>query len=351
MMMIRTQTMRQRRISYFHLTVVLLIVLGVSLIGMNLIDRLVDQISKPADIEVALPSHDAEKVSEDAAVENLIPDSYEIPPSAKEILPPAVLEFFGEEAPITDDVFTLPEIRSVSGQAIIDAPKVLVLNYHKIDHTFNSLAVAPEIFEEQIIYLKNHGYQSISIDELYDGLIGETVLPDKSVLITFDDGYSDNYYNAYPILKVYGMKATVFVVPGFTSTVPGYVTWDQLREMEQNGIKIESHTMTHQKLESLTDDEIIKELTESKNALENQLGHPVEDLAYPTGTYNLHIASLAKQVGYRSAFTVKYGNSDVGSNIYALERVPIFQTENTMRDFRSRIEYRPIFEEFGWSKP
>ena len=194
MMMIRTQTMRQRRISYFHLTVVLLIVLGVSLIGMNLIDRIVDQISKPVDIESALPSSETERISEPATDENIIPDSYEIPPSAKEILPPAVLEFFGEEAPITDDVFTLPEIRSVTGQAIIDAPKVLVLNYHKIDHTFNSLAVAPELFEEQIIYLKNHGYQSISIDELYDGLIGETVLPDKSVLITFDDGYSDNYY-------------------------------------------------------------------------------------------------------------------------------------------------------------
>ena len=79
--------------------------------------------------------------------------------------------------------------------------KVLVLNYHKIDHTFISLAVRPEDFDSQMKYLRNNGYHTITPDELYDALAGSSTLPENPVLITFDDGYEDNYTNAYPILK------------------------------------------------------------------------------------------------------------------------------------------------------
>ena len=73
-------------------------------------------------------------------------------------------------------------------------------------------------------------------------------------------------------------------------------------------------------------------------------------MAYPTGTYNLHIAEMVKEAGYKAAFTIKYGNVDKASNIYALERVPIFHTEDTRKDFLERIRYTPIFERFGWTK-
>ncbi|MBR1420745.1 MAG: polysaccharide deacetylase family protein [Selenomonadaceae bacterium] len=331
--------LRMRRINYPRLAIVLLTFIGILLICTNAIRRFIE-------MEEAI--HEGES-DETQAVEVLEPDEH--PMTLAEIFPNGISELLGLDSNSKDETYSLPEIKTITSEDLIDGSRILVLNYHKIDYTFNSLSIAPELFEEQIIYLKNHGYQSISCDELYDGLIGETVLPEKSVFITFDDGYLDNYTNAFPILKAYGMKATVFVVPGFTSQVAGYMTWDQLREMEQNGVKIQSHTMTHQKLEELSDEQILSELADSKRKLEEQLGHVIEDLAYPTGTYNLHIAALAKQVGYRAAYTVKYGISDVGSNIYALERVPIFQTAHTMRDFYSRIEYRPSFEEFGWSKP
>ena len=146
------------------------------------------------------------------------------------------------------------------------------------------------------------------------------------------------------------MKATIFVVPAFTGVNYGYLNWDQLREMEQGGIDIQSHTLNHRALEELPDDEIRSELLESKQLLEEQLGHPVDFLAYPTGTYNLHIASIARDVGYKAAYTIKYGNVDRGSNMYALERVPIFQQANTMKAFYERIEYRQSFESFGWIK-
>ena len=235
-------------------------------------------------------------------------------------------------------------------QQISEGPKILVLNYHQVQTANSALAVAEKDFEAQMNYLSSNGYVSITPDELYKGLNGEIELPPKPVLITFDDGYVDNYTNAFPILKYYGMRATIFVIPAFVGKYDNYLTWEQLREMEENGITVESHTMNHYKLEELPDDEIRSELLNSKQLLEEKLGHPVEFLAYPTGTYNLHIAGIAKAVGYKGAYTIKYGNVDLGSNFYALERVPIFNTGRTMKDFYERIEYRQSFEEFGWMK-
>ena len=126
-----------------------------------------------------------------------------------------------------------------------DDVKVLVLNYHMVNSMFISLAIEPEDFDWQMKYLVDHGYHTITPDELYNYLEGTGTLPDRPVLITFDDGYVDNYTHAYPILKKYNLKATIFVVTGFLSKRKGYLTWDQLREMEKNGITIESHTVTH----------------------------------------------------------------------------------------------------------
>jgi len=235
--------------------------------------------------------------------------------------------------------------------AIAEGPKILVLNYHQVDNKNNPLAVSISNFDAQMKFLADSGCITITPEELYAGLNGEIDLPPKPVLITFDDGYIDNYTNAYPILKKYGLRATIFIIPSFISAYPGYMTWEQLKEMDANGITLESHTLTHPKLEELPDDEIRAELLNSKNLLEEQLGHPIEFLAYPTGTYNLHIAGIAKDAGYKGAFTIKYGVVDGGSNFFALERVPIFNTaQNTMKDFYERIAWRQSFEEFGWRK-
>ena len=76
----------------------------------------------------------------------------------------------------------------------------------------------------------------------------------------------------------------------------------------------------------------------------------MEFIAYPTGTYNLHIAQLVKDAGYKAAFTIKFGNVEKASNVFALERVPIFHTEDTQKSFLERIRYIPLFEKFGWTK-
>jgi polysaccharide deacetylase len=231
-----------------------------------------------------------------------------------------------------------------------DDVKVLVLNYHMVNSMFISLAIEPEDFDWQMKYLVDHGYHTISPDELYDFLTGQGTLPDRPVLITFDDGYEDNYTNAYPILKKYNLKATIFVVTGFLSKRKGYLTWEQLREMEQNGITIESHTVTHAPLPDLPDERIREELVESKQQAEAELGHPIEFIAYPTGAHDLHIVGIAQEAGYKGGFTVKYGNVDRASNVYALERVPIFRTAATNTDFVDRLRYTSNITQFGWTR-
>lgn len=231
-----------------------------------------------------------------------------------------------------------------------DDVKVLVLNYHMVNPMVISLAIDPTDFEWQMKYLVDHGYHTISTDELYDFMEGKGALPDRPVLITFDDGYVDNYTNAYPILKKYNLKATIFIVTGFVSSRKGYLTWDQLREMEQHGIMAQSHTVTHAPLPELPDERIREELVESKRTAEAELGHPIDFIAYPTGAHDLHIVSIAKAAGYRGGFTVKYGNVDRSSNVYAMERVPVFRTSATNVDFVDRLRYTSNITQYGWTR-
>jgi len=245
--------------------------------------------------------------------------------------------------------------RSMTAKMLKDSAngtKVMVLNYHKIDNMNISLSVLPKDFEAQMAYLKENDFHAITPEELYSALSGNSELPKNPVLITFDDGYEDNYVNAYPILKKYGFKGTIFVITSFLDkSMKNYITWDQAAEMDASGIiSIQSHTVTHRSMTELSDDQLRRELVDSKEAIETHLHKKVNFIAYPTGTYNLHIAQLVKEAGYEGAFTIKYGNVDKASNLYALERVPVFHTENTFKSFLERIQYIPIFERLGWIK-
>lgn len=254
-------------------------------------------------------------------------------------------------------LFLLP--LALSGPKAIDArklayektdAKIVVLNYHKIDDVNIALAVAPQEFEAQMAYLKSGGYHAITPDQLVGNLKRGEALPPKPLLITFDDGYADNYVNAYPILKKYGFTATVFVVTDYLSRYPNYMTWDQAREMKQNGFTIASHTMSHQSLTQLSDKQIAAELAGSREALDYQMGKQPQYFAYPTGAYDLRVAKLVEDAGYEAAFTIKYGNVDRACNLFALERVPVFRTGDTFKSFLQRVRYIPIFERMGWIK-
>ena len=223
---------------------------------------------------------------------------------------------------------------------------VPVLNYHQInDRDENALTVHTDQFEAQMKYLADNGYHTITPEDMVDAWENGQELPDKPVIITFDDGYADNYRNAYPILKKYNLQGTIFLISDFVSTYPNYLTWTQAEEMQESGlINFESHTLSHEQLDSTSPKETWNQVDGSKKALEWHLGKEINFLAYPCGSYDEELQRMVKDAGYKGAFTVNHGLSDKQDNRYLLDRVPIFGcTNHTLLRFKLRLNYTPIF--------
>lgn len=223
---------------------------------------------------------------------------------------------------------------------------VAVLNYHQInDVDENALTVKVKDFEDQMRYLSENGYNAITPKEMAEALKNNEPFPDKTVIITFDDGYQDNYENAYPILKKYNLKATIFVITDFVSLYPNYITWDEAKEMQNSGvIDLESHTMDHLNLLKIDKNEARLQLAGSKMWLEKHLKKPIKFIAYPEGDFNEDIKNMLKDLEYEGAFTVNYGLVSKDSDPFEMPRVAIFgyQTGNLKR-FKQKLEYAPIF--------
>ena len=224
---------------------------------------------------------------------------------------------------------------------------VPVLNYHRIDSGIrHSLVVPPEEFKKQMQYLHNEGYHSITLDEVYDYVTKGTELPDKPVLITFDDGYIDNYQHAMPILKEYNMKATLFMISGSVGE-NRFVGLEQLKEMQANGIDIQSHTVNHKDLRHMSLQQARDELVSSKAVLEDSMKHPVRYIAYPGGFTNKDIDTIAEESGYRMAFNVKAGNVQPGQDLFNLPRQAVFFNDTPFENFWVRLHY-PWENAFMW---
>lgn len=230
---------------------------------------------------------------------------------------------------------------------------VPVLNYHQInDVDDNALTVKVKDFEDQMRYLYENGYTAITPKEMTEAFKNNASLPEKPIIITFDDGYKDNYENAYPILKKYNLKATIFVITDYVSLYPNYITWDEAKEMQKSGvINLESHTMDHLNLLKIDKNEALFQLSNSKYWLEAHLKKPVEFVAYPEGDYNEEIKSMLKDLKYEGAFTVNYGLVSNQSDAYEMSRVAIFgHSMNNFPRFKQKLEYAPIFIKLQYLK-
>jgi len=225
------------------------------------------------------------------------------------------------------------------------ATGVPVLNYHKVlDGADTPLALGIKEFDAQMAYLHDKGFHAITPDQLVDYIAEGKALPVRPVLITFDDGYQDFYVNAYPILKKYGLTATVFLISDVIGRDPGYLGWDEIIEMRQKGkgIVFGSHTLSHVALDALPPEEIMAQLVKSREGLEWRLDVPVKYFAYPGGANNRQIEKLVQQAGYRAAFTVDLGRVQRSSDIYALERIPIYQTQRSFVNFYIRLHFTSL---------
>jgi peptidoglycan/xylan/chitin deacetylase (PgdA/CDA1 family) len=196
-------------------------------------------------------------------------------------------------------------------------------------------------FAEQMAYLHGEGYTTISLDDFVAFQEGRASLPPKPIILTFDDGFMSIYRYAFPVLKLHRMKATVFVTPdpeseNFTkhAAVDSPLTLEQMREMSDYGIAIESHGMTHRYLTEMPPELVHWELEESKSVLEGIVGKPVQYLAIPSGAYNRTVRKLAKEVGYKAIFGMMKGSNHARSDRYALRRMVIAR-DFTLADFRA----------------
>jgi len=209
---------------------------------------------------------------------------------------------------------------------------VPVLMYHAIDHNDKAtkLSVSPESFERQMKFLHDHRYNVVTLDKIVAYLKDEKAVPSRTVAITFDDGYYNNYRYAYPVLKKYGIPATIFVIVGKVGQ-PGYLDWKEIREMADSGlITIGSHTISHKWLPSMGTERLKEELADSKAILEEKTGKPVDILCYPVGAHDDRVEREAGLAGYRCAVATNPGRFAPIDDIYAIKRIRISRTSDNL---------------------
>lgn len=208
---------------------------------------------------------------------------------------------------------------------------VPILMYHYIsippagstDKYRPGLSVAPDDFRAQMKWLRDNGYQTITLTQLAYALnIGRPRLPEKPIILTFDDGYLDNYETAFPILNQMGFTGTFFILSNFADRQqPGYMTWDQLREMSQAGMDIEVHGAEHLELSGRDPAWLDENLGKPSQAIQKQLGYQPRFIAYPSGKYDDLTIRVANQKGYWAAVTERPGCHQEKDRPYELERI------------------------------
>jgi len=199
---------------------------------------------------------------------------------------------------------------------------VPIMMYHNVNYTDVPKAntVSPENFERQMAYLKEHRYHVLSLDELVDKIKNGKRISRRSVVITFDDGYEDNYSYAFDILQKYQFPAIIFVPSDLVGT-EGHLVWGQIEEMHKNGIDIGSHTRFHKYLPDLSFEEQKDEIIESKRILEEAFGSEIKHFAYPIGGFSDQIKRLVKEAGYQSACATNRGYDRTNEDVYELNRI------------------------------
>lgn len=206
--------------------------------------------------------------------------------------------------------------------------------YHSVDSRPSVITFPPDQFQWQVEWLHSRGYKSIPLSELNHCMTTGQDLPERSVVLAFDDGYQSLYTEVFPILQQYGFSATVFLVAGFCGKdnhwpgQPSFIprmkllTWEQINEMARFGIEFGSHTFHHPRLDHLPASALYDEIVLPKVVLESHLGRPVTVFAYPYGRYTDPVKDMVRGT-YEAACSTRLGLVKPTSDRYALERVEI----------------------------
>lgn len=235
-----------------------------------------------------------------------------------------------EETPIVTESKSgtvLPEVQLKN--KIVHLP---ILMYHHIDYLpsgvskeWQDLTVSPETFEKQMEYLFQQNYQPITFRQFLYFIEGGGELPEKSLIITFDDGWKNQYTYAFPILKKYNFPATFFIV---VNQIGGslFMDWKQLKDLLNSGMEIGSHTMSHPNLKKLTSSQLIYEIENSKTILEKNLNYRIEVFAYPYGIFDSRIVEAVRKADYKMARTTISGLDQNIEKMYTLNTIQVYDS-------------------------
>ena len=217
--------------------------------------------------------------------------------------------------------------------------RFVILMYHMISGpqtvADTRQACPPKLFEKHLKLLLKAGYTPISIDQIEKYYSEKIPLPDKAVLITLDDGFEDNYLNAFPLFQHYNISAVIYLATGLIGQTnkwmpaPTYsrrkmLSWMQIKEMSGYGIHFGSHTVTHPKLTELDDDRVSYELAESKQIIEDRLGVECRHFAYPYGLLTEKTRELVWQAGFKTACSTRSGFNNAERDPLILHRIDVY---------------------------
>lgn len=213
---------------------------------------------------------------------------------------------------------------------------VPIFAYHEISSDEEPYGISPEELEAQLSYLKEHGYQAISLQEYFTARQAGQALPEKAFIMTFDDGYRNNLTEALPIIQKYGYTFTIFMISSKIGQ-DNFLNLAELKQLQSQGVEIGSHTVHHLALADLSPEDKLKELKDSKLVLEEKLGQKVEFLAYPYGSHSSSIAQFMAEAGYQCGLTGKPGLNDEKTPPYLLKRINVPRPKFGLWEFRLRL--------------
>jgi len=236
----------------------------------------------------------------------------------------------------------------VLGGKIHPNVKIPILLYHSIDNSGSSISITPKEFKTHMEYLKYNGYQTISLLQFVEWLYVDSNSPTKKAVITFDDGFKNNHTEAFPVLRKHGFTATIFLATDYINGISSWdkdksipevpmLSWDEIREMSDNGIDFGSHSCSHRYLTRISKGELEAELLNSKSIIEARLKKPVRFLCHPYGDTNHRTQRIAKECGYLGAFGgLDFSLKNSSDNLYDLKRVGTAHF-SSLQDFKAGL--------------
>ncbi len=233
------------------------------------------------------------------------------------LVPTAVLTPIPNAPPLPDGVARTADVPILMYHYISAAPSVRDLIRY-------GLSVPPDMFEAQLKLLHDNGFTTVTLRDVYNYLAVGTPLPDKPIVLTFDDGYLDNYTNAFRILQKYGMVGTFFVLTGKADAGdPAYLSWDMIQAMSNAGMDIQLHARDHLDMRNRSYDWLVFQIIGGRQSIEGHTGKPVIFMAYPSGKYDANVLRFLKATNFWAAVTTAYGRQHTLGDALIWDRIRI----------------------------